>query len=64
MKMNTVGIVTPINKDEMNRLLEETKETLATNHLKNNNNQKFAVVDMWKIRKTARVTSSLRRNSF
>ncbi|MEO6538912.1 MAG: hypothetical protein ABIT07_09025 [Ferruginibacter sp.] len=64
MKMNTVGIVTPINKDEMKKLLEETKETLATDHLDKNNETKFAVVNMWKIRKTALVTSSMRRRSF
>ncbi|MEP6712454.1 MAG: hypothetical protein ABJA37_08570 [Ferruginibacter sp.] len=61
MKMSTVGIVTPINKDEMNELLQETKETLATDFLKNKNNEIFAAVNMWKVRKSAKPTSSMRR---
>ena len=61
MKMSTVGIVTPINKDEMNELLKETKETLATQLLENKNTETFAVVNMWKVRKTAKSASSVRR---
>lgn len=61
MKTSTVGIVTPINKDEMNELLKETKETLAPDLLKNKNTEIFAVVNMWKVRKSSRPTSSMRR---
>ncbi len=62
MKMTTVGIVTPINKDEMNELLKETKETLATHLIGNNAGiQKFGAVDLWKLRKNNKTTSSLRR---
>jgi hypothetical protein len=61
MNTSSVGIVTPINKDEMNELLKETKETLATGILKNTNAETFAVVDMWKVRKTARLATASRR---
>ena len=62
MKMTTVGIVTPINKDEMKELLKETRETLATDLIGNiAGNQKFGAVDLWKLRKNNKTTSSLRR---
>ena len=62
MKMSTVGIVTPINKEEMNELLRETKEILATGLLKNKNTEIFGVVNMWKVRKAAKSASSMRRH--
>jgi hypothetical protein len=60
MKMNTVGIVTPINKDDMKELLKETKETLATNVLLNNSST-FSELNMWKMRRNARPSTALRR---
>ncbi|MCP9753387.1 hypothetical protein [Ferruginibacter sp. HRS2-29] len=62
MKTSTVGIVTPINKDELKELLTETKETLATGILANAGNPTFGAVDLWKLRKTNKTTSSLRRH--
>lgn len=60
--MTTVGIVTPINKDEMKELLKETKETLATGLISTAaGNQRFGAVDLWKLRKNNKTTSSLRR---
>ncbi|MDB5202660.1 MAG: hypothetical protein JWQ27_2069 [Ferruginibacter sp.] len=60
MKTSTMGIVTPINKDEMKELLKETKETLATDLLKQAS-EPFGAVSMWKVRKSYRSASSLRR---
>ncbi len=62
MKTSTVGIVTPINKNELKELLKETKETLATGVLNNNaGNPCFGAIDMWKVRKNYKNTTSLRR---
>lgn len=59
MKTSTVGIVTPINKDELKELLKETRETLATGLL--NNSAAFGAIDLWKLRKNIKTTTSLRR---
>jgi hypothetical protein len=61
MKTSTVGIVTPINKDEMKDLLKETKETLATNLFNQPGKETFGAVNMWRVRKSFRSTASLRR---
>lgn len=61
MKTTTVGIVTPINKDELKELLKETKETIATDVCKNGSNARFGLVDLWRVRKNNKTTSSLRR---
>jgi hypothetical protein len=63
MKMTTsMGIVTPINKDEMKELLKETRETLAVNALKSHEaNQTFGSVDLWRVRKNHRSMASMRR---
>ncbi len=62
MKTATMGIVTPINKDEMKELLKETKETLAANVLKSTaENPVFGSVDLWRVRKNHRTMASMRR---
>lgn len=61
MKMTTVGIVTPINKEEMKELLRETKETLATAVCKSGPPSTFGLVDLWRVRKNNKTLSSLRR---
>ena len=63
MKMTKgMGIVTPINKDEMKELLKETKETLAVNVLKSQEaNPTFGSVDLWRVRKNHRRMASMRR---
>lgn len=62
MKMTTMGIVTPINKDEMKELLKETKETLADHALTSTaGNPVFGSVDLWKVRKNHRSMVSMRR---
>jgi len=61
--MTTVGIVTPITKNEMNELLKETKETLATGITQpSKSNQRFGAIDLWKLRKNTRTSLSLRRH--
>lgn len=62
MKTSTVGIVTPINKEELKELFKETKETLATDFISNNAEKStFGAIDLWKIRKNTKSTTSLRR---
>ncbi|MBS1497150.1 MAG: hypothetical protein JSU03_08910 [Bacteroidetes bacterium] len=61
MKTSTEGIIAPLNKEEMNELLKETKETLATGSFKNTNAYSFAEVNMWKVRKAARHATEIRR---
>lgn len=59
--MTTVGIVTPINKEEMKELLRETRETLATADCKSGPAPTFGLVDLWRVRKNNKTSSSLRR---
>lgn len=62
MKTNIMGIVNPINKEELKELFKETKETLAIDHLKKmNEKSSFRTIDLWKIRKNTKSTTSLRR---
>jgi hypothetical protein len=62
MKTSTVGIVTPMNKEELKELFKETIETLATGLLNNKaDNTTFAAVDLWKLRKNYKTSASLRR---
>ena len=60
--MSTMGIVAPINKDEMKELLKETKETLAIDTVKNGDQHlAFGAIDLWKVRKNHRSMFSMRR---
>lgn len=62
MKQETMGVVIPINKEQMKELTRETKETLATNVIgKSAGNRAFGSVDLWNSRKNQRSTTSMRR---
>ncbi len=55
MKTQQMGILNPINKEEMQELFKETKETLATDvHIYTNT---FNAIDLWKVQKQRRATS-------
>ncbi|MBC7535988.1 MAG: hypothetical protein H7258_09875 [Ferruginibacter sp.] len=59
MKTNTISNVTPISKNEMEALLKETKETIATGILKNvSKKQTFGVIDLWRMQKKHKTLGS------
>ena len=67
MKSEVTGILNPIEKTELTKLLKETKETIATEELfsclsanSKKNIPAFTVVDMWNFRKKSRQYASLR----
>ena len=62
MKSDVMGIVMPINKEELKELLKETKETLAVDaKTDDENNRSFGVVDLWNVQKKQRTTASMMR---
>jgi hypothetical protein len=61
MKSDVMGIVMPINKEELKELMKETKETLATDVKTGGNNRSFGVVDLWNVQKRQRPTASMMR---
>ena len=62
MKQETMGVVIPINKEQMKELTKETKETLAAHSLQNDEgNRAFGSVDLWNARKQQRTMASMRR---
>ena len=59
MKTNTTTGITPIGKNEMEALLKQTKETLATGVLKNvSKKQTFGVIDLWRMQKKHKTLGS------
>ena len=62
MKQETMGLVIPINKEQMKELTKETKETLAVHAIETEgNNRLFGSVDLWNSRKNQRTMASMRR---
>ena len=62
MKQESMGVVIPINKEQMKELTKETKETLAAHALQNDEgNRSFGSVDLWNARKQQRTMASMRR---
>ena len=62
MKQETMGLVKPINKEQMKELTRETKETLAAHALQTEEgNRSFGSVDLWNARKQQRTMASMRR---
>jgi uncharacterized membrane protein YdcZ (DUF606 family) len=62
MKQDTMGVVIPINKEQMKELTRETKETLATNVIITAaGSRAFGSVDLWNSRKNQRTATSMRR---
>lgn len=61
MKNETMGMLNPVNKNDLQVLLAQTKETLAI-HVKVNSNQRnFGAVDLWNAQKRQRTSISMRR---
>ena len=62
MKQETIGLVKPINKEQMKELTRETKETLASHAFQTDEgNRLFGSVDLWNARKQQRTMASMRR---
>jgi hypothetical protein len=55
--MGTTGKA--LNKENLNELLKETKETLAVDVKATDNNTNFSVVDLWNVQKRQRTTASV-----
>ena len=56
-----MGVGTPINKKDLKDLLNETKETLATDVKIVSNQRSFGLLDLWNLQKRQRTGSSMRR---
>lgn len=61
MKAEVRGIGKPVNKKDLEELLRETKETLATDLEIVANTRAFGLVDLWNAQKRQKTTASRRR---
>lgn len=61
MKNETMGMLNPINKNDLQELLTETKETLATDVKVMDNQPSFGAVDLWNAQKRQRTSICMRR---
>jgi len=61
MKTTNKGIIQPINKDEMNELLKETEEKIATGFTKKTGSGTFGIVDLWRMQKKHKTLGSSTR---
>lgn len=62
MKIDTMGLIIPINKQQMKELTKEAKETLAADVLREpRNHRTFGSVDLWNARRNSHTTASKRR---
>ena len=62
MKNDTMGLIQPINKQQMKELTEVTKETLAAEVLREpQDHRSFGAVDLWNARRNSRTMTSKRR---
>lgn len=64
MNSNVLPSIVKIEKDKLSKLVEEVKETLATNiktDTAGTKQKSFGIVDLWNRQKSLRTSSSLRR---
>jgi len=61
MKSSTIGMTIPVNKNELDELLNDTPETLAAENQVTRNYQRFGTLEMWNLRKRQRTTQQMRR---
>jgi hypothetical protein len=62
MKSDVMPSIVQMDKEELQHLTAEVKETVATGiQLPEEKKKSFGVVDMWNIRRNARSTSDLLR---
>lgn len=61
MKTEATGVGTPLSKKDLKELLNETKETLATDVNINDNQRIFSHLDLWNLQKRQKSASGMRR---
>ena len=64
MNSNVMPSIVKIEKDKLRKLVEEVKETLATDvktDTEGTNQKSFGIVDLWNRHKSLRTASSMRR---
>lgn len=61
MKVDTMGMDTPISKKDLTALTKETKETIAADANSGESRRTFGVVDLWNVRKKQRISASSHR---
>ncbi|MBS1733983.1 MAG: hypothetical protein JST02_11865 [Bacteroidetes bacterium] len=62
MKTTNESIIASVNREAMKELLDETKETLAPEFLKEKrSNHSFSVVDLWRMQKKHKTLGSSTR---
>jgi hypothetical protein len=64
MNSNVMPSIVKIEKDSLRKLVEEVKETLATNidtATVGTKHKSFSIVDLWNRHKSLRTASSIRR---
>lgn len=61
MKTEATGVGTPLSKKDLKELLNETKETLATDVNINDNQRTFSHLDLWNLQKRQKSASGMRR---
>lgn len=65
MNSNVLPSIINIEEDNLKQLVEEVKETLATDigiDGSNTKHKKFSIVDLWNCQKSSRSAFSIRRN--
>ena len=65
MNSNVVPSIVKIEKDKLRKLVEEVKETLATDiktDTAGTNQKSFSIVDLWNRHKSLRTAFSMRRS--
>ena len=65
MNSNVVSSIVKIEKDNLRKLVEEVKETLATDiktDTAGTNQKSFGIVDLWNRHKSLRTAFSMRRS--
>lgn len=57
MKSNVMPSIVQMEANELNQLVSEVKETVATGavRVKNNNRRPFGAVDMWNLRRGVKI---------
>ncbi len=65
MNSNVMPSIVKIEKDSLRKLVEEVKETLATNigmTTMSTKQKSFGIADLWNLRKSMRTATLMRRN--
>jgi hypothetical protein len=63
MKSNVMPSIVQMEANELNQLVSEVKETVATGvvNVKNNNRRPFGAIDMWNLRRGVKIARLAQR---